>query len=168
MPWNALIPAEQRIPTQHESRSFVERKSVPFETLRFALSQLEKRDCGYWVPGTHVSLDSMVYAFLRGTAPEAVAQSYPVLSLEEVYGAITLYLANLAQIDTMLTSNDGDFELLRKLTREANLSLSARCSEGKPARLSKNAKNGAITQIALPAIEVTRRLCPFDAAPDRR
>jgi hypothetical protein len=34
MPWKALIPAEQRIPTRKQSRSFGKRKSVPFETLR--------------------------------------------------------------------------------------------------------------------------------------
>jgi hypothetical protein len=34
--WKALIPAEQRIPTRSESRSLGKRKSVPFETLRYA------------------------------------------------------------------------------------------------------------------------------------
>ena len=43
---------------------------------------VEERDGGYLVAGTRVSLDSVVYAFLRGTAAESIAQSYPVLSLE--------------------------------------------------------------------------------------
>jgi len=85
-----------------------------------ARDYIEKREGGYWVAGTRVSLDSLVYAFLRGAAPEGIVQSYPVLSLEEVYGAIAFYLANQAEIDTMLANNDREFELLRKQTRDAN------------------------------------------------
>ncbi len=33
-----------------------------------ARDYIEKRDAGYWVAGTRVSLDSVVYAFLRGAA----------------------------------------------------------------------------------------------------
>ena len=39
--------------------------------------------------GTRVSLDSVVYAFLGGHTAESIAQSFPVLTLEQVYGAIT-------------------------------------------------------------------------------
>lgn len=58
-----------------------------------ARNYIEKREGGYWIAGTRVSLDSVVYAFLRGAAPESIAQSFPVLSFEEVYGAISFYLA---------------------------------------------------------------------------
>jgi len=50
---------------------------------------VEERDGGYWIAGTRVSLDSIVYAFRRGAAPESIRRSFPVLTLEEVYGAIT-------------------------------------------------------------------------------
>lgn len=92
---------------------------------------IEKRDGGYWVAGTRVSLDSVVYAFLRGAAPEGIAQSYPVLSLEEVYGAIAFYLANQAEIDAQLASNDREFELLRKQTRDANPNLYKKLEEAR-------------------------------------
>lgn len=92
---------------------------------------IEKRDGGYWAAGTRVSLDSIVYAFLRGAAPEGIAQSYPVLSLEEVYGAIAFYLANQAEIDAMLANNDREFEILRKHTREANPSLHKKLEEAR-------------------------------------
>ena len=85
-----------------------------------ARDYIENRDGEYWVAGTRVSLDSVVYPFLRGAAPESIAQSYPVLNLEEVYGAIAFYLANQAEIDAMLANNDREFELLRKQTRHAN------------------------------------------------
>jgi uncharacterized protein (DUF433 family) len=96
-----------------------------------ARDYIEKRDGEYWVAGTRVSLDSVVYAFLRGAAPEGIAQSFPLLSLEEVYGAIAFYLANQAEIDAMLASNDREFELLRKQTRNANPNLYKKLEEAR-------------------------------------
>jgi uncharacterized protein (DUF433 family) len=96
-----------------------------------ARDYIDKRDGGYWVSGTRVSLDSVVYAFLRGAAPEGIAQSYPLLSLEEVYGAIAFYLANQTEIDAMLANNDREFEILRKQTREANPSLYKKLEEAR-------------------------------------
>jgi uncharacterized protein (DUF433 family) len=49
---------------------------------------------GYWVADTRVSLDSLVYTFREGQTAESLAQSIPVLTLEQVYGAITYYRAN--------------------------------------------------------------------------
>ncbi len=39
MPQRGLMPAERRIPTQKEFRSFGKDKSVPFETLSRALDR---------------------------------------------------------------------------------------------------------------------------------
>ncbi len=96
-----------------------------------AKDYIEKRDGAYWVAGTRVSLDSIVYAFLRGAAPEGIAQSFPVLGLEEVYGAIAFYLAHQAEIDELLASNDREFEELRKQTREANPALYKKLEEAR-------------------------------------
>lgn len=96
-----------------------------------ARDYIEKRDSAYWVAGTRVSLDSAVYAFLRGAAPESIAQSFPVLSLEEVYGAIAFYLANQAEIDAVLASSDREFEVLRNQTREANPNLYKKLGEAR-------------------------------------
>jgi uncharacterized protein (DUF433 family) len=63
---------------------------------------VEQRDGGYWITGTRVSLDSILAAFNRGAAPETIRRSFPVLSLEEVYGAITFYLAHDREIDEYL------------------------------------------------------------------
>ena len=53
---------------------------------------IEQRDKGYWIEGTRVSLDSVVYSFLNGESPESIAYNFPLLSLEQVYGAIALTL----------------------------------------------------------------------------
>jgi uncharacterized protein (DUF433 family) len=42
---------------------------------------IEQRDGVYMVPGTRVSLDSVVYAFVDGQSAEAIAQAFPVLTI---------------------------------------------------------------------------------------
>jgi len=81
-------------------------------------SYVEQRDGGYWVAGTRVSLDSLVYAFRDGQTAESLAQSFPVLSLEQVYGAIAYYLANHAVIDAYLMQQEAEFTKLQKDLRQ--------------------------------------------------
>lgn len=64
---------------------------------------VERRGEGWFVAGSRVSLDSVIYAFHDGLSPEAIAREcFPTLGLEQVYGAITFYLANRAEIDVYL------------------------------------------------------------------
>ena len=58
------------------------------------------------VGATRVMLDSVVAAFHQGHSAETIAQQYPALTLEEVYGAITYYLANTEQVDQYLQRQD--------------------------------------------------------------
>jgi uncharacterized protein (DUF433 family) len=81
---------------------------------------VEQRDSGYWVGRSRVSLDSIVYAFQRGQTPEGIVQSFPTLSLEMVYGAITYYLANRQQIDDYLSAGNEQYESQRQAAREAD------------------------------------------------
>jgi uncharacterized protein (DUF433 family) len=82
---------------------------------------IEKHDEGYWVAGTRVSLDSVILAFLEGLSPEAiVTECFPTLTLEQVYGAITYYLAHRTKIDRYLEQADAEFEALRQATRGAD------------------------------------------------
>jgi len=61
-----------------------------------------------------------VYAFLSGQTAESIAQSYPVLTLEQVYGSIAFYLANRPAIDEYLAKTRADFEAKRQASREAD------------------------------------------------
>jgi len=81
---------------------------------------VEQRDGGYWITGSRVSLDSIVYAFLRGASPEGIAHSFPLITLEDVYGAITFYLAHQAEIDAYLRQGESEFDALRQKVRQAN------------------------------------------------
>lgn len=79
---------------------------------------VERRDGGYWIKGTRISLDSIVYAFKRGAAPETIRRSFPLLTLEEVYGAITFYLAHETEIDNYLQSSEVELAAQSDARRE--------------------------------------------------
>ena len=81
---------------------------------------VEQRDEGYWIMGTRISLDSVVYAFLKGKSPESIVQSFPLLTLEQVYGAIAFYLANRPLIDDYLAGADAEFSQLQQTLAAAN------------------------------------------------
>jgi uncharacterized protein (DUF433 family) len=88
---------------------------------------VEQHDAGYWVAGTRVSLDSVVLAFLDGLSPETIAtECFPVLTLEQVYGAITYYLAHRADIDHYLQQADAEFDALRRAARSADAAFHAK------------------------------------------
>ncbi|BAZ51830.1 hypothetical protein NIES4103_44890 [Nostoc sp. NIES-4103] len=81
---------------------------------------VEQRGEGYWIVETRISLDSVVYAFLNGESPESIAQNFPLLSLEQVYGAIAFYLANKNLVDAYLKEGETEFEKLQQSCREKN------------------------------------------------
>ncbi|MCC5635142.1 DUF433 domain-containing protein [Nostoc sp. CHAB 5844] len=73
-------------------------------------SYVEYRNDVYWVEGTRISLDSIVYTFRKGLSPESIVQSFPLLKLEQVYGAIAFYLANRTEIDAYLAAEEAAFD----------------------------------------------------------
>jgi len=75
-------------------------------------SYVAYRNEGYWVEETRISLDSIVYAFQKGLSPESIVQSFPLLTLEQVYGAIAFYLANRAEIDAYLAAEEEAFDAM--------------------------------------------------------
>jgi uncharacterized protein (DUF433 family) len=101
---------------------------------------IEQRDHGYWIRDTRVSLDSVVYRFLEGLSPETIqADCFPALSLDQVYGAISFYLANRDEIDQYLAKTDKDYEEFRRRIRaeypEAHRRLDAILDETRTTRL---------------------------------
>src|SRR5262245_7093243 len=79
---------------------------------------IEERDGGYWLRGTRVSLDSVVYRLLEGLSPETIqTDCFPTLSLDQVYGAISYYLANRTEIDRYLQETDEGYEDFRQRIR---------------------------------------------------
>src|ERR1700688_1890701 len=81
---------------------------------------VSQREGAYWVGDTRVSLDSIVYEFLDGQTPESIAESFPVLSLAQVYGAIAYYLGHRAEIDAYLGEGHSQYERDREAERRAD------------------------------------------------
>jgi uncharacterized protein (DUF433 family) len=78
---------------------------------------VEHRGGGYWIAGTRVSLDSIVCAFLGGQTAQTIAQSFPTLTLEQVYGAMAFYLAHRDEIDRYIAEQSTEFEVARQKSR---------------------------------------------------
>ena len=99
-------------------------------------SYIEQRDGGYYIQGTRVPLDSIVYEFRNGASAESIRQAFPVLNLEEVYGAIAFYLGHQAEVDASMKDAErawSEFEAthpmpqsIRDRLREAGNGLSSR------------------------------------------
>ena len=89
-----------------------DRFSIPLLSVIVAFSMdktyVEQRSGGYWINGTRISLDSIIAAFNRGAAPETIRRSFPLLTLEEVYGAITFYLAHENELAEYLQRSDAE------------------------------------------------------------
>jgi uncharacterized protein (DUF433 family) len=82
-----------------------------------------QQEGAYRIVGTRVSLDSVVYAFGRGASPESIQRSFPSLTLEQIYGAITFYLSHQEEIDQYLLDGEAEREKLRAASRTANAEL---------------------------------------------
>ncbi len=63
----------------------------------------ETPDGGWRIMDSRVSLHSVVHAYWEGKSPEAIADEFPTLSAEQVYGAIAFYLRHRLDIDRHLS-----------------------------------------------------------------
>lgn len=102
-----------------------------FEQMSANTEYVERRHGGYWIAGTRISLDSIIYAFLRGASPEGIARSFPLLKLEDVYGAITFYLGHQLEVDEYLKRGEVEFESLRQTCRSTNPDLYKKLEEAR-------------------------------------
>jgi uncharacterized protein (DUF433 family) len=75
---------------------------------------VEIRNGGYYVAGTRIGLDVLVYDFRRGRSAEAIFEAYPSIgSLAKVYGAITFILEHPNEVEAYLKDQDRIFEELK-------------------------------------------------------
>ena len=75
---------------------------------------VEVRNGGYYVAGTRIGLDVLVYDFRRGRSAEAIFEAYPSLgSLAKVYGAITFILEHPDEVEAYLKDQDRILEDLK-------------------------------------------------------
>ena len=98
---------------------------------------VEKRDAGYYIQGSRVSLDSIVYAFLDGASPESILQSFPSLSLEQIYGTITFYLAHREEVEAYLDQTAKLWESARQHQDTPSAQLQERLARARQEMLSR-------------------------------
>jgi uncharacterized protein (DUF433 family) len=87
---------------------------------------VENRNGVYYIPGTRISLDSIVYAFRRGSSPESIREDFDGLSLPHVYGAIAYYLDNQVHVDAYLAARKEQWKELERQGAPPNAELMAR------------------------------------------
>ena len=87
---------------------------------------VENRNGVYYIPGTRISLDSIVYAFRQGSSPESIREDFHGLSLPHVYGAIAFYLENQANLDAYLAARKVQWLELERQGTPPNADLQAR------------------------------------------
>lgn len=84
-------------------------------------SYVEQRGDGWYLAGDRISVDSIIYSFREGLSPEAISREcFPSLTLEQVYGAITFYLANRAELDAYLEKAEAEGEAWRTAQRASD------------------------------------------------
>lgn len=87
---------------------------------------IEERDGGYYVAGTRISLDSIVTCFHDGLSPESILEEFDSLTLAQVYGAITHYLENRAEVDAYRVRQSVRFKDARRRATALPASLQER------------------------------------------
>ena len=105
---------------------------------------VEQHDGGYWIAGSRVSLDSVVYAFLEGLSPESIVDSFEALTLEQVYGAIAYYLGHRAAIDAYLKQAEAEFDEYCRRAREAHPLLYQKLEDARRRRRGEAAHESAV------------------------
>jgi hypothetical protein len=68
----------------------------------------------------------VVYVFSRGESPEGIAESFPAISLEQIFGSLAYYAANREDVDRYLAASRAEVEALcQPVAAESPGSLSA-------------------------------------------
>ena len=75
-----------------------------------AQEYVEMRKGGYYIPGSRVSLASIIYNFRDGSSPETIRQNFPSLTLAQVYGAIAFYLNHPVESEAYLQELERHWE----------------------------------------------------------
>ena len=70
---------------------------------------VDMRNNGYYISGSRISLDSIVYLYRDGSSAEVIQDDFPFLSLEQIHGAIAFYLANKQAVDKNVFEGEHEF-----------------------------------------------------------
>ena len=97
---------------------------------------VEFRNGEYYVAGTRVPVACVVQKFLEGAAPDTVRESYPLLTLEQVYGTMAYYLGRQTELDEHFCTVDKEYEGWRAAQMPINAELRDRLERARQQLLS--------------------------------
>jgi len=66
------------------------------------MGYVERREAGFYVVGSRVPIDRIVFEYANGEEPETIQSHYPTLSLEQVNGAISFYLSHKGEVEQVM------------------------------------------------------------------
>jgi len=66
------------------------------------------------IDGTRITVHRIAVLYKQGQHAEDIAQSYPHLSLSQIYTALAYYHANRDEIDAELAAADVEYDELKK------------------------------------------------------
>ena len=104
-----------------------------------ASTYIEEQEGALRIAGTRVSLSSVVVHFQEGHSPEQIVQSFPTLTLAQVYGAIAYYLDNQKLINDYIAKVQREFERSVPPLSQSNPELFARLQAAREKMSSKRA-----------------------------
>ena len=67
-----------------------------------ARDYIERRETGFYIVGSRVPIDRIVWEYHNGEDPEAIQSHYPTLSLDQVNGAITFYQSHKDEVEPVI------------------------------------------------------------------
>jgi uncharacterized protein (DUF433 family) len=63
---------------------------------------IERREAGFYVVGSRVPIDRIVWEYRNGEDPDGIQSRYPTLSLDQVNGAIAFYLSHKNEVEQVM------------------------------------------------------------------
>ncbi len=66
------------------------------------------------IDGTRITVHRIVVLYKKGQSPEEIAQTYPHLSLGQIYTALAYYHSNRDQIESELAADDAEYDELKQ------------------------------------------------------
>jgi uncharacterized protein (DUF433 family) len=63
---------------------------------------IERREAGFYIVGSRVPIDRIVWEYRNGEDPEAIQSHYPALSLDQVNGAIAFYWEHKDEVERVI------------------------------------------------------------------
>ena len=64
------------------------------------------------VGGVRIALESLVHLYDEGYSAESIGREYPTLTLEQIYGALTFFLANESSVRRYISEQHAEWDCL--------------------------------------------------------